>query len=541
MDEGRVNSRRGADALVRALHAAGVARIFTLSGNHIMPLFDAAIDAGIELVHTRHEAAAVHMADAHARLTGEVGVALVTGGPGHANAVSALYTATLSESPVLLLSGHAPHDQLGLGAFQEMAQVDVAAPLCKAAWLCRSAGEAAPDVRRAMAIALAGRPGAVHVSLPTDCLEGSAGAVGAGSEESGPAALPDADARSIVERLSRAKRPLVITGPLALTKRGREVMRRLEDALGIAVVGMESPRGIADPSLGAFAQVLAQADCVLLLGKRLDYTLKFGRSPVLDDACELLQVDPDADEIDRARRAVGSRLVASALADVFPAAEALRAQAKKVAGGWRQEVRAAIDYRPAAWDSVDSCLPSRLHPVQALRPLQAILDEHPDSVVVSDGGEFGQWALACVSAPNRLINGVAGPIGVALPFAIAARLAKPDVPVITILGDGTFGFHAAEFDTAVRCDAPFVAVLGNDARWNAEYQIQLRDYGEARAKGCELVPTRYDRVSVAFGGHGEYVTRAENLLPAVRRSQASRLPACVNVMIDGSAAPIIRR
>src|SRR5438876_6708946 len=127
-----MTSERGADALVRALRGEGSARIFTLSGNHIMPIFDAAIEAGIELIHTRHEAAAVHMADAHARLTGEVGVALVTGGPGHANAVSALYTATLAEAPVVLLSGHAPHGELGMGAFQEMAQAEIAAPLTKA-------------------------------------------------------------------------------------------------------------------------------------------------------------------------------------------------------------------------------------------------------------------------------------------------------------------------------------------------------------------------------------------------------------------------
>src|ERR1700686_5581140 len=119
---------RGADALARALARAGVTRVFTLSGNHVMPLFDAALDAGIELIHTRHEAAAVHMADAWARLTGEPGIALVTGGPGHANAVGALYTAAMAESPVVLLSGHAPNDQLGTGAFQEMRQGGNRAP-----------------------------------------------------------------------------------------------------------------------------------------------------------------------------------------------------------------------------------------------------------------------------------------------------------------------------------------------------------------------------------------------------------------------------
>src|SRR5690349_14684124 len=140
---------RGADALARVLVEAGVKRAFTLSGNHIMPVFDAALDAGLELVHVRHEGAAVHMADAYARITGELGVALVTGGPGHANAIGALYTAAMAESPVVLLSGHAPNAQLGRGAFQEMLQAEVAAPLTKAAWTAQSADALPRDAAHA--------------------------------------------------------------------------------------------------------------------------------------------------------------------------------------------------------------------------------------------------------------------------------------------------------------------------------------------------------------------------------------------------------
>ena len=138
--------RLGAHSLVDAFKAQGVNSIFTLSGNHIMPIFDAVIDQPIKLIHTRHEAATVHMADAYARLSGKVGIAMVTGGPGHANAVSALYTAAMAEAPVVLLSGHAPLNQLGKGAFQEMSQADIAAPLCKASWTC--AGPTSPFGQR---------------------------------------------------------------------------------------------------------------------------------------------------------------------------------------------------------------------------------------------------------------------------------------------------------------------------------------------------------------------------------------------------------
>ena len=318
-------------------------------------------------------------------------------------------------------------------------------------------------------------------------------------------------------------------------------MAALEAACGIPVVGMESPRGIADPSLGAFAEILAQADCVLLLGKRLDFTLKFGKSPAFDSGCEFMQIDPEPGEIDRTRRAVGARLLHAAIAEAFPAARSLAQHAQRQDSAWLAEVRAAIDYRPASWDHASSSETGRMHPVQALRPLQLLLDSHADSVLISDGGEIGQWAQACLTAPNRVINGVAGSIGAALPFALAARIAKREAPVIAVMGDGTFGFHPAEIDTAVRYKLPFIVVVGNDARWNAEYQIQLREYGRDRAIGCELLPTRYDLVTTAFGGYGTLITNPEDVLPVARRAHQSELPSCLNIMIEGVAAPNIRR
>ena len=182
-----------------------------------------------------------------------------------------------------------------------------------------------------------------------------------------------------------------------------------------------------------------------------------------------------------------------------------------------------------------------VHPVQLCRAIAPYLEQNPNAVLVCDGGEIGQWPQAVLAPERRIINGVAGSIGAAIPFAIAARLAEPAAPVIAVMGDGTFGFHMAEFDTAVRYSLPFVAVVGNDATWNAEYQIQLREYGADRAHGCELLPTRYDLVAAALGGHGELVTAAQELAPALERAIASGKPACVNVMIERVPAPILRR
>src|SRR5213075_1486040 len=162
---------RGADIVARSLARLGCEQVFTLSGNHIMSVFDAAIEAKLDLVHVRHEAAAVHMADAWGRLTGEAGIALVTGSPGHANAVGALFTALGAESPMVLLSGHAATWELGRGGFQELDQAAMAAPVSKASWMARATATLAADVGRAIDIARSGRPGPVHLSVPSDHLD----------------------------------------------------------------------------------------------------------------------------------------------------------------------------------------------------------------------------------------------------------------------------------------------------------------------------------------------------------------------------------
>lgn len=539
---------RGADILARALARAGVRHLFSLSGNQIMPVYDAALDARLAITHVRHEGAAVHMADAWGRLTGEPGIALLTGGPGHANGVGALYTALASESPLVMLSGHAPLRELGRGAFQEMPQAEMAAPVTKASWVAQSAVELGEDMARALRIARSGRPGPVHVSLPFDVLEemvdDSAVSAARPAPDEPRRRLDAAGIQSAIAEIAKARRPLILAGPLLAGSRGAKTCGELAEATGAPVVCMESPRGVNDPCLGAFGDVLRQADLILLLGKQPDFTLRFAQPPTIDAGCRFIVIDPDAAVLRRAEHALGGsqRVALAAVADVHEVANALRARATGLkAGGWRDEVHAAIRYRPAEWSAVASAAGAPLHPVEVGRGVQRLLDRAGDAVLIADGGEFGQWAQACVNAPTRLINGPAGSIGSALPFALAARIARPEATVVAMLGDGTFGFHVAEFDTAVRAHLPFVAVVGNDACWNAEYQIQLRSYGRERATGCELRPVRYEQAVAALGGHGEHVGCAGDLAAALARAAASGLPACVNVLIERCPAPTVAR
>jgi len=538
---------RGADILARSLAAAGVRHLFSLSGNQIMPVYDAAIEARLSIVHVRHEGAAVHMADAWGRLTGEPGVALLTGGPGHANGVGALYTALAAESPVVLLSGHAPLAELGRGAFQEMRQADLAAPVAKASWTAGSAATLGVEIERALRIARSGRPGPVHVSLPFDVLEArvDANAI-ASSQPVAPAVqrLDESVGDTVHAELKRAHRPLVLVGPVMANGAGRAARERLAAATGVPVVCMESPRGINDPSLGAFADVLHEADLVVLLGKQPDFTLRFGAPPALAADCRFIVIDPEPAALQRAMKtlAPAARVLLSAVADPFAAAQDLAAKWRAVGSQqWAEDVQSAIRFRPAEWKTLVSRSEGPLHPVEVGRAVQQILDRSRDAVLVADGGEFGQWAQACTSAPTRLINGPGGSIGSAIPFALTARLARPDATVVAMLGDGTFGFHLAEVDTAARARLPFLAVIGNDACWNAEHQIQLRTYGRDRAHGCELLPTRYDQAVTALGGHGEHVVRATDLAAALERALGSQRPACVNVMIERAPAPTVAR
>lgn len=236
-------------------------------------------------------------------------------------------------------------------------------------------------------------------------------------------------------------------------------------------------------------------------------------------------------------------MLVGCVADSLSAAVTLAARAARHAPpkrDWHAEARAALESRPPAWRGLVSRTAGRLHPAEVFRILRPFVERDPDTVLICDGGEFAQWGQSMLPNRRRLVNGVTGSIGSALPFALAARMIEPRAPVFAVLGDGTIGFHISEFETAVRRGLPFVAVLGNDARWNAESEIQRRDYGLNRMHGCELLPVRYDQVVAALGGHGEFVERAADLAGAIERALASGKPACINVMIESTAAPAIR-
>ena len=305
----------GAESVVQALTAAGVHHLFALSGNQNLPLFDACIGSGIQLIHTRHEAAAVHMADGWGRLTGEPGVALLTAGPGHCNGVTGLFVARAAESPLVMISGHSPLSQAGMGAFQELDQAAMAAPAAKWSHVATGAEPLGTVVDRALRTAVSGRPGPVHISLPMDLLQAKADPQPPSTAQRLPEAGPpppvewppddgprlsEDEAGDILDRLQNAARPLILAGP-AMSRGARwQAVRALQSASGVPALPCESPRGVDDPWLRGASRCLAEADLVLLLGKRLDFTLRFGEPPAFSQSVRFLSVD-DEEALDRTR------------------------------------------------------------------------------------------------------------------------------------------------------------------------------------------------------------------------------------------------
>lgn len=530
----------GSELIIRSLRRRGVKTIFSLSGNQIMPLYDACIDAGIRIIHVRHEAAAVFMADAWSQITGELGVAMITAAPGLTNGLAPLYSASQAESPVLLISGDSSVSEDGAGAFQELDQVAITRPLTKLSVRPQSAAELCPALENAITQALAPRRGPVHVALPFDLLIAESGIADLPDVPAAPpvAALDATRLSQLADLLHSAQRPLVLAGPTSARPQGRSARAAAEEALGVRIIPMESPRGLKDPSLGALASIMPSADLIVLAGKCLDFTLGFGGTGALGENARVAVIDPDPAMLERAGRLLGSRLVLTFQADAVAAMAAVAAAhppAERLA--WRAQVDEALQSRTVK--TLSAPAQGAMGPRALCETVQAFLASAPDPILICDGGEFGQWAQAFCQAPVRIINGMSGAIGAGVCYAIAAKIARPGATVVVMMGDGTAGFHMMELDTAVREGAAVMAVIGNDLRWNAEHLIQMRTYGPQRLIGCELAPTaRYHDVASALGGAGFAAHDAAGLTAALRQAADSGLPACINVSLAGEAAPV---
>lgn len=538
----------GAELFVDTLQSLGVRQIFTLVGDHLNDVLKLLAARGVRILDMRHESAVVHAADVWARIHRAPSVSLVTGGPGHTNSLTGLATAFAAASPVIAVSGSRPLSQAHRGGFQDVDQVPMTAPVAKWAAEPASAAQIPALLMRAWTEAASGRMGPVHLTLPVDLLQSSVGCPSGQPSGEWPI-VPQPDARDIeraVELLRAAERPVVIAGSGVWWGRAEDELRRFAELTQVPVYTITFGRGAlpdghpyslgyADPSLNrAAARALPEADLFLILGKRIDYRLAMGSTKLFSAAAKFIQVDIHPGELGFNRR-----LDVAICADVKTTLEALVAAAGPSPWAetqWLHRVRA---YR-ADWSdeldraAEDTSLP--LHPAAVYRELRRALPR--DVLYAWDGGDFVHWGRAMLpaSTPGGWVRlGPLGTIGAALPNALALQLAHPGKPVAMITGDGSLGFYIAELDTAVRHKLPIVVIVGNDAGWGLERELQ-----GAPTVACELRPTRYDQVMQGFGGLGEHIETIDQIAPAVERAFSSGQPYLLNISIRGVRSPFTR-
>ena len=540
----------GGHLFIRCLKQEGIEKVFTIVGDTILPLVDAAADEGIEFIDTRHEGAALHMADGYARITGRPACGIFTGGPGFSNAISALPAIYTSESPVVFVAGCAELPEKGMTAFQEIDQVSMAAPVTKGSWLIHDKTRIPEYVATAFRTATTGRPGPVHLTLPIDLQDMEISEDDLPQylpQEYRPMGRPQGDPSLIEEAaalLRGARRPVIIVGNPARYSVAPEQMEKLAESAGIPVFTVEQARGLlddehplcfgyADGALNPTARRFREADVALLLGKRLDHRYRYGG--VFSADAKLIQVDPSPAEIGRNRGvAVGIQGDLGAVVEQLTAALASGAAESKAA--WVEQLRQDRN----AWDEElrsKATGESPMHPLDVYTGLEKHLDE--DTVVIFDGGDYVQWGRAYIKArkPGHFMRlGPLSHLGAGIPYGMAAKLANPDSKVLVFIGDGAFGFYTMEFDTCIRHNLPITTVLGNDATWGIDKTFQVAYFG--RAVGTDLRHIRYDRVVEAIGGYTEHVEDPAGVADAVGRALASGQPSLVDVSVRSGASPL---
>ncbi len=521
--------------IARFLKARGVDRIFGLQGGHIQPIWDHAAQLGIRIIDVRHEVAAVHMAHAHAELTGDLGVAMVTAGPGVTNTVTGIANASLARAPVLVIGGCTSRAQANLGPLQDIPHVDILRPVTRQSRTLRVADQVIREFDEGVARAFGdlGEPGPVYLEIPTDVLRTHVPAnlvLEEWMQRKKPRVIPPdaAVVADAVEVLWSAKRPLVVTGRGARDA-GPQIVRLL-DALGAVYLDTQESRGLVPSDhptvVGAMrAAAMTEADTVFVIGRKLDYQLGYG-SPAVFPKAKFVRLADTAGELIDNRRGEPEIFATPALAlDAIVTEAGNRSPA--VDRTWTEglqkrhrdrSAKAGQHYTTGSDGGVD---PRSI--------FQALRDKaKPDYIAIADGGDLLSFARVGLDARTYMDAGAFGCLGVGTPYAIAAALAYPGRQVICVTGDGAFGLNAMEVNTAVRHGAKIVVVVSNNAAWNIERLDQETNYG-GRVVGTLLANSDYAAMARALGAHGERLEKPEDLPAAIERALANA-PAVIDVV-----------
>ena len=530
----------GGKLVAKVLKAAGVDCVFTLSGGHVMGIYDGCLDEGIEVVDVRHEQAAVHAADAWARLhPGKVGVAILTAGPGVTDGVTGVANAWRANSPILVIGGQGPFRHTRRGSLQEMDHVALIKPISKWAEACYQTSRIGEYMEAGIRAALSGVPGPAFLEIPMDVLHGEVDLEEIRVPKFRDYRVASTSPRHLiaesVDLLSKAATPMVMAGTSLKWSEGGEHLANFLEKTGIPCFVNGMARGEISwehPSFLSLTrkEALEKSDLVILAGTPLDFRMKFGRS--IPPAAAIIQMDIDETLIGDNRAAdlglVGNigmnfQLMTQEIEDRDVPVDVSR---------YRDQLRESEQQLDnARRDQMDS-EEVPIDPLRLCREIASCVSD--DMIVIGDGGDIVAQASKVIQVPRNgtwMDPGPLGTLGVGMPFALAAQKAHPDKRVLIVYGDGSFGLNGFEFDTAVRFDLPIVGIVGNDAAWGQMMRPQEMLYGEDRLVAVELNRTRYDLVVEALGGHGEHVVAPGEIAPAITRAFDSGKPALVNVEI----------
>ncbi|XP_053728874.1 2-hydroxyacyl-CoA lyase 2 [Synchiropus splendidus] len=554
--------RHGGESVAEVLRAHGIKYVFTLVGGHISPILVACEKMGIRIVDTRHEATAVFAADAVARLSGTVGVAAVTAGPGLTNTVTAVKNAQMAESPLLLIGGAAGTLLQGRGALQDIDQMSLFKPLCKFCASIRTVREIVPTIRRALAVAQSGTPGPVFIEFPIDTLypfhlvskefavknppKGLMGQIVswyltnhlsnlfAGAWEIRdvsplPVDIPlasDSQVQTCIELVSRAKKPVFVLGSQAtLPPTPADDVRKALESLGLpcflggmsrGLLGKDSPIHIRQNRRDA----LKEADLVVLAGTVCDFRMSYGR--VLSRRSKIIAVNRDQSQLMKNSDMFWKPTVAiqgDAGSFLVRLAEGLKGHG--CPAEWLQALKAGdVTKEKTNRSKADEKTEHHLNPLKVLHLVDELMSD--DSIIVADGGDFVGSAAYIMRprGPLRWLDpGAFGTLGVGGGFALGAKLCRPESEVWIVYGDGSLGYSVAEFDTFTRHKTPVIAVVGNDACWSQISREQVPILGSNVA--CGLAFTDYHTVADGYGGKGYRVGREdeERLSDIIQQAQ----------------------
>ncbi|MEH3054440.1 MAG: acetolactate synthase [Patulibacter minatonensis] len=528
------NTQHGGRLVASRLAAHGATTMFTLSGGHLFSIYDGVQHEALRLVDVRHEQTAAFAAEGWAKVTRTPGVAALTAGPGVTNGMSAMGSAFVNRSPMVVLGGRAPHHRWGQGSLQEMDHLPFVRPLTRFAHTVAGPEDIQTSIDAAWSAALGvpGGPAFVDFSLDHVFMEAEPLAE---PPVPAPAQNPVAgdQLQQAIDLLRKAERPVVMAGTDLYWARGEVQLVRFAEALGAPVFTNGQARGCipADHEL-AFSRVrsqaLKEADVALVVGVPLDFRLAFGGSFGPDTTIITLQRAPfDAVPPREADLALVGDVGAALAALASGVTGAPGTSAERLA-----ELRAAEDAAKAAQQADLTSSQSPIHPMRIYGELMNLLGR--DAIVICDGGDFASYAGQVVDRyePGTWLDpGPFGCLGAGPGYALAAKLAHPDREVVILYGDGAFGFSAIEYDTLARHGVHVVGVMGNNGIWALEKHPMEFLYGYAVA--ADLTPeTRYDELVNALGGHGEFVKDPGAIRPALERALALDGPALVNIATD---------